>query len=529
MKTELYTYLEYQQIFAWPNFFIPNKKLLKRERVTDKIINLFECYNLDELLILISYVNSVCYSEDTEKIIATQKNDLEKYWITKFYNKSILYNQASLVNLLQIILSNNFLFINKRNIFWTKYFSKHIKLLQWFLLSNNLNALNWEKEGIAKHIIREYSPSYQKELFVNITNNRIDRYKHLLSTSCENKDFQEAFNKFVESIWISNMNSYITAIESFLAWFTYKFNEFPYWFQKENLNSFLVRKINFENSDIIKILKYLSFNTDNHELKEILYSEDYEKSTIRFLQRFPIYETKTGDYCILDLWFLLDKICFWLFHIIDTFYPDEKIRVSSLWWKEVENIFNKTITNLINWIAIAGKQWGSHPDAYIEYEESIFIFEFTTEYYYSSSLYINDNNNAVLGDLRLLLFNKKWDSKHKNSPWKAYNLSNYNKIYNPNKEFRAVPILVTERYIWDIELLQLIPKFKNIEKEFNESSTEFKSKDIIIICLDDLEFADSIWCKDNNLLNAILEWSEIKNERRLYQFRFRYYLEKNIN
>ncbi len=213
MKTELYTYLEYQQIFAWPNFFIPNKKLLKRERVTDKIINLFECYNLDELLILISYVNSVCYSEDTEKIIATQKNDLEKYWITKFYNKSILYNQASLVNLLQIILSNNFLFINKRNIFWTKYFSKHIKLLQWFLLSNNLNALNWEKEGIAKHIIREYSPSYQKELFVNITNNRIDRYKHLLSTSCENKDFQEAFNKFVESIWISNMNSYITAIE----------------------------------------------------------------------------------------------------------------------------------------------------------------------------------------------------------------------------------------------------------------------------------------------------------------------------
>jgi len=172
-----------------------------------------------------------------------------------------------------------------------------------------------------------------------------------------------------------------------------------------------------------------------------------------------------------------------------------------------------------------------NPDAVIENKDSIIIFEFTTEYYRFSSLY-NPEIDDLQDDLYKLLFNtgkKDLKGRGKKDKGKFYKLNNYIE-QQKGRNKKIIPILVTESYIGDYDLIN---KFNNVlEFNINNSSklANIKNHKPLLICLDDLE---TFWAFSNpsdatkKFIKFIEDWGE--NEKGGHHYNFSYYMSKIDN
>ena len=169
------------------------------------------------------------------------------------------------------------------------------------------------------------------------------------------------------------------------------------------------------------------------------------------------------------------------------------------------------------------KAAGSGPDSIVETDDYLIIFEFTTEYYRFSSLY-NASTNSFVEDLHRLLFNQGESDpcgRRKKDKGKFLKLNGY--LNSTGKQGKTViPILVTENYLGDYDLLNQFDNFldKKIQKYGLTNILKHKP---LILCLDDLEI---FWALSNEdkaiqeLETRLQTWEKSDKGKFLYNFSY---------
>ncbi|MGM9452257.1 hypothetical protein ACTAZI_02860 [Legionella bozemanae] len=176
-------------------------------------------------------------------------------------------------------------------------------------------------------------------------------------------------------------------------------------------------------------------------------------------------------------------------------------------------------------LEIKEDQYG--PDAVIKWGNNILLFEFTVEYYRIESLYNTADQTKFFSDLEKILFNpgKQNGIRGKKDAGKFIKLNNYvQKYLSTQNEINIIPILVTEKYLGDYDLL-------NWEELLTQKITSLKLDYLIkqsplILCLDDLELFWSFICSEDKnkaaseFISCINSWKNSPKQEFLYNFSF---------
>lgn len=151
------------------------------------------------------------------------------------------------------------------------------------------------------------------------------------------------------------------------------------------------------------------------------------------------------------------------------------------------------------------------------------IFEFTTEYYRFSSLY-NASAKSFMEDLHRLLFNQGEGDpcgRSKKDKGKFLKLNEY--LNSAGQQGKTIiPILVTENYLGDYDLLNQFDQFLDNKIQKN-GLTNIQKNRPLILCLDDLEI---FWALSNegkavqDLETRFQTWENSDKGKFLYNFSY---------
>jgi hypothetical protein len=186
----------------------------------------------------------------------------------------------------------------------------------------------------------------------------------------------------------------------------------------------------------------------------------------------------------------------------------------------LERYFVKLIGKIFNDKELHQTQEG--PDAILESEKNILIFEFTTEHYQPSSLY-SSTDNGLHNDLEKILFKDKGGTTKKD-PGKFFKLNEYISQLKSNKNI--ISLLITEKYLGDYDLLNTMDNI--LSKKISKYENLLKRKPVIL-CLDEME---DFWSCSKNGANkehlidefakCIMDWE--KSPKNEFEFDFSTYL-----
>jgi len=242
----------------------------------------------------------------------------------------------------------------------------------------------------------------------------------------------------------------------------------------------------------------------------------------------PVYKINQETFCIMDLKFLFDGICSGLLWHLRRLSESNLQATKEQYGYLLEKYFIFMVSKLFNNIQITS-QAENKPDALVETNDSIIIFEFTTEYYRISSLY-DIGAESFLEDLYRLLFNEGREdplARGKKEKGKFYKLNTYFEELK-SKGKRILPVLITENYLGDYDLLDRFGNFMlgNIENKGLDNLMGIKP---LIINLDDLEF---YWAfSDPNNVEGFINYLDMwrNTSRGEYHYNFSYFVSSQNN
>jgi len=363
------------------------------------------------------------------------------------------------------------------------------------------------EERIMKHyFIREWPHYYERDIARQINYHRILRYRYCYGALAPSlgeekvKFIRSLVLKFEEEVGIS-LEEYMHAITRLFGWFldwpTLRENgrlstDYKYGFDFKNISSFYIHASAFPNSpDFLKTIDHLS--RDIVTLKAAIEaarsrSRDPIRGPNEFVRVFfdnAIFKISDGLYCIIDLKFLLENACGGLLWRVGA---DERSvqNMKAAYGHLMEEYFRFLIRNIFKDAQIAfGEDGGA--DAIVEAEDTVLVFEFTTEYYRLASLY-NETSTAFVDDAYRLLFNAgAADSKGrgKKDRGKLIKLNDYVQSQQKTGK-RVVPVLVTENLIGNRGLWNVFGNFYDREIA-DKGLAELQKNEPLFLCLDDLE------------------------------------------
>ncbi len=533
-ETKIMTYYNYNDISS---FFLD----LDFDSYNYWIDSLIKDFDLNEIIGFSSFLNMIIQTRNAGETFILGKKELN-FANIKINREGILFYRDNILYLIfrKLSIENNGttkLTGEKRN----KQAEKYYKAL---LLSSN--AIH--NENLLKDIfLRNYPYFYLPDIVNFIYSNRIRRYYYIFNELLNIKKYKNIIkylNIFLEK-YNCSLEDYFKNIKKIIFWFLRypleraKNKNLPdiYGFNEKNLSQFYIKKENFSGDlKFINFFEKIAINQNKFLLET---KEEKPDKIIGFYKNFriffdyPVFKFKKGIFCILDLRFLMDGMSNSFYWRLNSLYnksnPNNNGGLKSEYGKLLEDYFIFLVKKIFKNITEKNNIEGE-PDAILEIDNYLFIFEFTTEYYKISSLY-NENINHIKKDIKKILFNKKIDYKEtkKKDEGKFIKLERYIKKYKNKDNYKnkkIIPILITENYLGDCSLIEEMGFSICSEIEKNNLDN-LKINKPLIINLDDLE---NFWqynknqeTSDSEFLEIVLNWNNERNKGK-FHFNFSYFI-----
>ena len=555
-KTYSITHLTYEKLFGdiqKGNLIIPISYLNEIKNIDDLISDIIKNFDSVEAIRYSSFLNAVTQTHNINENIALQSEEIKNIELTNTsYDKGILFHRDSLLYFIsQVIVKdkNGTLDITgPGNASNSRDYYKSLLLINSKL---NRSVINEKQTVLKDYFIREYPYYYDPEILYNTYSTRIQRYWYIYNHLLPDLDKQSKNNlcdiiKILEEKTQISLKDYFDVLEKVLEWFLgipyarrYSNNkEFEaLGFQYRALNTFYINKDNFkEDESFIKIIDHLSIDIKQMKQKFLnIERRDKIEGFYEYFQNFfdkPIFKIDEDDYCIIDLKFLFEGICSgFIWHLKDISQYEIK-RIKDKYGYLLEEYFIFLLKKIFKDknVIITNKDEGK-PDAFLQFDDYIIIFEFTTEPYRFASLY-NTEKKGFLDDLYRILFNEgEGDTRGRNKKDKGkfFKLNTYIEEQK-NKGKKIIPVLITENYIGDYDLInefyELDESSGFIEQKIsNKNLDNLKEYKPLIINLDDLE---RFWAvSDSNkaeqeFIQYIEAWE--KEEKNIFHYNFSLYM-----
>ena len=412
------------------------------------------------------------------------------------------------------------------------------------LINSEINRFNNTAENkrhtlLKDYFIRDYPPPYSRKTTSIIYKNRLQRYWHIYNQILpqmephEREVIYKGINVLEKDSGLTLRDHY-SVIAIILSWFLIlpvkkrekNNNKIPSGFNYDKVDSFYIRKNNFPDTDrLIRLIKFLAQDMNCMQKHFASNRRDRVNGFYRNCQNFfdrPVFKIDDHNFCILDLKFLIESLCSgFLWRIEDkaslqNIHQEMKGYYGQLLEKYFVFLIEQIFAN-----AKIGKSQGSGPDAIVETDDCLIIFEFTTEYFRFASLY-NASIDFAKEDLHRLLFNQGNNdplSRGKKDRGKFLKLNEYMNTTEKHRK-TILPILVTENYLGDFDLLN---QFDNIlDTKIQEYGlTNVRVHKPLILCLDDLEIFWALCTEAKSVQEfeeCLLGWEKSDKGKVLYNF-----------
>jgi hypothetical protein len=420
--------------------------------------------------------------------------------------------------------------------------AKYYKAL--LLINSEINSpVENERHTLLKnYFLRDYPPPYSPTTTNTIFKNRLQRYWYIYDQILPKMKRHEA-ELIKKGIDVLEKDSGLTLREHYsvlagvLAWFLIlpiekrkRQNEETsiLGFDYRNIGSFYIRKNNFPDTDrFLCLIKSLAQDKNGIQKHFARNRRDEVSGFYRHFRDFfdrAIFKIDDDSFCILDLKFLIEGLCSgFLWHIKNKSslqYIQQELK--GYYGQLLEKYFVFLLKQIFSHAKIS-KAPGSGPDAIVKTDAFLIIFEFTTEYYRFSSLY-NPSTNFFLEDLHRLLFNQgEGDPRGRSKKDKGKFLKLNEYLNSTGKQGKTViPILVTENYLGDYDLLNQFDNFLN-KKIQKYGLTNIQKHKPLILCLDDLEIFWALSNEDKAVQEfetRLQNWEQSDKGKFLYNFSY---------
>jgi hypothetical protein len=537
MNISILHYWNYDELFdevkkgeiLMPAYYLTDEKFLD-----DLISDIILPFEPTEAISYSAFLNMVAQTQVSSKITKLVEKEFDFLnIIPKSKKRGILFHRTNLLYLITLFIKKNngsMSITGHQNKSGAKNFYKALSLV------NNKLSLKEVDQNIffISYLIRDHPYSYSPDTTQYFYIRWICRYWSIYKEIKKNSNLISQAIKCLETKMALSLEDYFYVIVKLFNWFIYsplktinKNNAFDI----NNINTFYIdiRKFptdkkftNFLKSfalDMKDIKNFLIKENQEDQQKSREYSDVYQNS-VKFFHK-PIFKIDNNNCCILDLKFLIEGICsglIWQLHEMKIAHLPQLIGKYGYY-------LEKYFTNLLSKFLILEKkndQFG--PDAIVKSGENILLFEFTVEYYRIESMYSKNSTNFFF-DLEKILFNpgKNESIRNKKDVGKFIKLNKYTESRLADNKANIIPILVTEKYLGDYDLLNWNGFLR--EKITTLKLNCIKDKPPLILCLDDLELFWRFTCSDKKksafqLVDCINKWKNCQKKDFLYNFSF---------
>lgn len=539
------TYLLYEDLFKYVEkggLTLP-LSCLDNESIIDELIDeLIKDIDPIEAISYSSFLNMVVQTCEPKESAQLGRNEISAIGFKKDIqgNKVVFHRDCMLYMVSRIIAGGKDGTMRITGGTDRRGTAKYYKAL--LLINSEINRTSEKARHILfkDYFIRDYPLSYAPQATSIIFKNRLQRYWHIYSRMLPSMNESEG-ELISRGIRILEEDSGLTLQEHYsvlagvLSWFLLlpiekrkKKNEniSVQGFDYRNPASFYIDRNNFPDTDrLIRLIKFIAKDIncfhehfDRNRRDEVT---GFYKNFRDFFDR-PVFKIDDDRFCIIDLKFLVEGLCSgFLWRIQDNAsLKNDLQQLKGYYGQLIEKYFVFLLEKIFGQDKVY-KTPGQGADAMVETDDCLIIFEFTTEYYRFSSLY-STSTNSFMRDLHRLLFNQGRDDpcgRSKGDKGKFLKLDEYLNTAE-NRKKTIIPILVTENYLGDYDLLNQFDKFldKKIDKFGLKNIQQHKP---VIFCLDDLEIFWALSDEDKAVQELevhIHAWEKSDKGKFLYNF-----------
>jgi hypothetical protein len=517
MASRVVTHLTYTELFPTyerNGLILPSSSLNSVDAIKGQIESLLKQINPVEVVQFSSFLNMISQTYGTDMTMTRGVSLLKETRLVPgnagFANR-ILFHRENLLGLIAFTIEKDLQGTNPLT--GPGHRASQQGYVNAMLLYNDLllkalgdGSLKPEEQIMKDYFIREWPHYYEQDVARQINYHRILRYRYCYGTLAasleeeKGKLIRSLISKFEEEVGVS-LEEYMRAITRLFGWFldwpTLResgrlSSEYKYGFDFKNINTFYIHASAFPDSpDFLKTIDHLS--RDIATLKTAIEAErsrsrDRISDPNEFARVFfdnPIFKISDGLYCVTDLKFVLENACgglLWRVGAEERSVQDLKATYGHL----MEEYFRFLVSSVFKGAQITfGDSGGA--DAIVEGEDTVLVFEFTTEYYRMASLY-NETSAGFVDDAYRILFNTGAGDRKgrgKRDRGKLIKLNDYVKTQQKLGK-TVIPVLVTENLIGNRDLYNVFGNFYDREIA-DKGLSELQKHQPLFLCLDDLE------------------------------------------
>lgn len=553
----MFTFKTYQNLFPCvekDGLLIPNSHLNEDKNIDSLVNHIIENFDSIEGISYSSFLNAIVQTREPDETQKIGWNELKKCRIVNSdLNAGIIFHRDNLLCMVSQLIRKDK--IGNVKITGQKTFDSATNYYKSLLLINSKAAfrppqLQSKQIFLRDYILRAYPYYYLPNFVERIYKMRFQRYWYIYNGLLEQSDsgkidkIKEGIELTINELGLS-LKDYFHVLIGIFNWFlsVSNVNRLPSnddakkinGFEPENINSYYIRKQNFgEDSDLIKLVKKLSRNLNDFKLKLQKPRKDQVEGFYKDFQSFfdfPVFEIDEDNYCVIDLKFLFEGLCSGFMWRIKEISSQDIQGIKEQYGYLLEKYFIGLLKNIFGEQQIKQQKMNDgYPDAILETDSHILIFEFTVEYYRFASLY-GEGTKSFFEDVYRLLFNEGINdlySRGKKDKGKFHKINNYlGGCRNYNKT--VIPLLVTENYFGDYDLLDRFDGYlkKNID---SKKLDNIKQNKPLIINLDDLEI---FWKISNSekaseqFIGFVEDWRKLQ-DKGPYHFSFSYFFSESF-
>lgn len=553
-NTKILTFLTYEEVFSEiekNGLLLPISHLNDSNNMDVLINSIIRDFEPIEAISYSSFLNAIVQTCDAEESLDLGMKEIRQSHLASVWQDGILFHRDNLLYLIVQIIKQESV-CGKKSITGPsniRNVQNYYKSL--LLISSKLNKVqdNPEHRILKDYFIRNYPYYYLPETTYIIYSTRFQRYWHIyknLLSSLEGSRRDKIIDgiKEIEKLTNLSFDEYFSVLTGLFNWFInvpLKRRRSPdddslknLGFNYNDLESFYIRKRLFPADDNHFINLIENFSVDFTGMRKLFLEDSRKDEVSGFYYHFqlffdhPIYKIDEGTFCIIDLKFLFDGICSGLIWHLYRLSQSNLQATKEQYGYLLEKYFTFLMAKIFKNVQLTCQN-DNQPDAVLETEDSIIVFEFTTEYCRFASLY-DIESKTFLEDLYRLLFNEGEEdslARGKKERGKFYKLNTYiEDLKFKNK--RIVPILVTENYLGDFDLFNRFDNFmfRHIE---SKKLNNLKDAKPLIINLDDLEY---YWAfcdpnNGNNFIDYVDSWNNTPKGQ--YHYNFCYFVSSQNN
>ncbi len=557
-NTTVITFLRYQDFFSQiekRGLFIPISYLSDDDNIDNLVTHFIENFDSIEAISYSSFLNAIVQTKDAEQTTKIGWNEIKQCKLVHnidIINNGLIFHRDNLLYIIAQLMSKDkagqtritgqktsdnaatyykaVLLINSKAVFSPpKSLSEQILLRDYFLRAYPYYYIPDEVENVYKMRFQRYWYVYN-DLIEQFETNKMDKIKEGIELI--SKEFDLSLSDYFRVligifIWFLNFPNTIRRNplnnELKIAGFTY-----------EKIETYYIEKQNFMGSDLFKLIKHLALDIDkfNSQLQKVRRDpiDGFYKDFQSFFD-WPVFKINEDKFCIIDLKFLFEGICSGFFWRLNEISSKDLQGIKQQYGNLLEIYFVELLNKIFDKKLNKNGKFNGYPDAILETDTHILIFEFTVEYYRFASLYSEDLG-LFFKDIYRLLFNEgKHDlnSRNKKDKGKFHKLDKYVEGHMSSKKV-IIPILVTENYVGDYDLLDRFNNFLS-DNIASKKLNNLKRNKPLIINLDDLE---NFWKisdlakSSEQFIEFINNWKGLK-DKGPYHFNFSYFMAETYN